>query len=224
MKFQFHPGFPHLWSFSVRPSGALLPHRSLSELHLSCLTLVIPTMPPRQSDCWVARDQEDLAHLPELLFHIQHADSQATYSDSEIGIKAADTAFGQLSVSDAGELGDHARNHQDWTNRRPSCFISTFKLSEHARHWGSQRKGPVYMYTINTRLLPQSAGKWVFWSSKSPHEYLFLDQIPRDAIVASEKIRPRTCIKLVTSPFVPGLASQLLILFPTPSPPVSYKL
>ncbi|KAL0467518.1 hypothetical protein QR685DRAFT_574318 [Neurospora intermedia] len=146
-------------------------------------------MPPRQSDCWVARDQEDLAHLPELLFHIQHADSQATYSDSEIGIKAADTAFGQLS-----------------TNRRPSCFISTFKLSEHARHWGSQRKGPVYMYTINTRLLPQSAGKWVFWSSKSPHEYLFLDQIPRDAIVASEKIRPRTAKKW--GPFRPWVVSR----------------
>ncbi|EGO54845.1 hypothetical protein NEUTE1DRAFT_49755, partial [Neurospora tetrasperma FGSC 2508] len=158
---------------------------------------------------WVAHDQED-PQLPEFLFHIQHADSQATYSDSEISIKAADTAFGLSSVSDASELLGHAIRRQDWTNRRPSRFISTFEDAEQARQWGYLRNGPVYMYIINPRLLPRSAGKCVFWLSNSPYEYLILDQIPRDAIVASEKIRPRTCIKLITSSFVPGLASQLI--------------
>ncbi|EAA26836.2 hypothetical protein GE21DRAFT_9521 [Neurospora crassa] len=147
-------------------------------------------MPPRQPFHWVAHNQED-PQFPEFLFHIQHADSQATYSDSEISIKAADTAFGPSSVSDASELLGHAIRRQDWTDRRPSRFISTFEDAEQARQWGYLRNGPVYMYIINTRLLPQSAGKWVFWLSNSPCEYLILDQIPRNAIVASEKIRPR---------------------------------
>lgn len=44
------------------------------------------------------------------------------------------------------------------------------------------------MYTIDTYKLPLN-GQWVFWLEKG-NEYLFVDKIPGDAIVAEQEMKP----------------------------------
>ena len=85
-------------------------------------------------------------------------------------------------------LADIAEKHQNWRSPLPSFFISAFDDFNHARFWGLQRRGPVYMYTIDTYKLPLN-GQWVFWLEKG-NEYLFVDKIPGDAIVAEQEMKP----------------------------------
>ena len=135
--------------------------------------------------------------LPRYLYHIEHADSQAVHPGGGQDIIAADsssredtTSHLRLGFIEMERFTARAQEHQNWGSRRPSFFISAFEDFSHARNWGlkRRRKGPVYMYTIDTTKLPKS-GQWVFWL-ENHNEYLFVDRIPGAAIVVEQEITP----------------------------------
>lgn len=73
--------------------------------------------------------------------------------------------------------------HLRWTDRRPSCFVSTFGNFHDAVVWGGQFPGIVRIYSIVTAELPPMPFVHVFRPSDfnmlwPKDEYLFLHQIP----------------------------------------------
>ena len=183
---------PHRSCVSPSPLSFLLIHKlntflSSSILYLQC----IQTMTVHNPDDRAPIRGLPLPRLPPLLFHIRHADSQANYPDitkCEYNITAAEPIPAESTWADINAL---AKRHQNWYNKRPSCFISTFRDEKHARNWGKQRKGPVYMYVVDTTRLEH--GQCVLRMAKGPvpdtEEYLFFDQIPGDAIREREMIK-----------------------------------
>ena len=131
-------------------------------------------------------------NLPRFLYHIQHVGSQSLFygPNFSLGLKAAETSCNEFSLH---ELAIRALEHQDWYNKRPSCFISAFDNKRHARNWAKKfMNEPVYMHIIDTNELP-TRGQWVFSvpqrNNKSLDEYLFLHRIPGIAIVGSLMIK-----------------------------------
>lgn len=154
---------------------------------------------------------EKLEVLPTFLYHIEHANSQADHSGPNI--EAADPTPGPLTWS---ELEKRAQEHRDWYNKRPSCFVSAFKGFKHAHNWGRQQtsKGPVYMYTIDTRRLPRSGPMIIVLRMPNSQEYLFLGQIPNKVIVDKEQIWPRKRFQ----PAEPKRKCRALIISPSNPP------
>ena len=141
---------------------------------------------------------ENLTRLPEFLYHVQDGEAlEIRYSEEEgsDAISAAEYNGGGLTET---EVATKAREHLFWRHKRPTAFISAFEFYDDARNWGLQRKGPVRIYTINTRKLPRRVQKgpwqerwacrWDYDTKES--EYLIFDRIPREAIVERREIKP----------------------------------
>ncbi|KAK3401404.1 hypothetical protein B0T20DRAFT_114409 [Sordaria brevicollis] len=148
---------------------------------------------------WSKRDQK----LPPYLYHVQHADSQATtyYLDSDCDSESDASSSPEFPTIEASapplktyfyrDLAARAVIHQKWSSKVPSCFISAFDDFDHARNWAAQRlqrgRGPVHLYTIDTQKI-QGKHIWVF-CDPNEDEYFFLHRIPRDVIVDSQEVK-----------------------------------
>ncbi|KAK3343245.1 hypothetical protein B0H65DRAFT_590145 [Neurospora tetraspora] len=111
--------------------------------------------------------------LPRKLFFVHHAGSQCRFIEEREREEDCpdDLSIDELSLSIMGgitaaspdgiigcideltnvtEIYRKIKRHLYWSNRGPSCFVSTFSDGNDALRWGLQLDGTVKIYTVDT--------------------------------------------------------------------------
>lgn len=132
------------------------------------------------------------ASPPRHLWRVSYPSSVSEKDPTTGDITARDQKRRFLNKSN---LTDAFAAHVNWSNRKPSCFISAFNDGEHTCAWASRRtriqKEQVWIYHIDTEKLPQDV--YVFNAQSlteklgvtypyAAHEFLILYRIPGSAI------------------------------------------
>ncbi|KAK1773617.1 hypothetical protein QBC45DRAFT_339459 [Copromyces sp. CBS 386.78] len=132
------------------------------------------------------------SQLPRYLYFVEHSQSQA-HRNNQGDFEAADQ---WTPLRGLDHLYPLMLEHVDWSNRRPTPFISTFGDYNHALNWARQRRPWAIIHKIDTEKLG-NRDCWAFYALAFTllgfepdlicfeSEFLFLYTIPSSAIVSS---------------------------------------